>query len=78
MGKSITFKVGKPNPADAWVDQSAPPPEPDVWRVPGAAMKRFTIDVPLALHSRIKVECARRGSKMADTLRELLEREFPA
>lgn len=82
MGKSVTFKVGKPNPnpADAWVgvDQSAPSPAPDVWRVPGAAMKRFTIDVPLALHSRIKVECARRGSKMADTLRELLEREFPA
>ncbi len=40
-------------------------------------MKRFTIDVPLDLHSRIKVACAGRGLKMADVLRELLEREFP-
>ena len=29
------------------------------------------------LHSRIKIECAERGLKMADVLRELLEREFP-
>jgi hypothetical protein len=41
------------------------------------AMKRFTIDVPLTLHTRIKTECARRGLKMADELRKLLEREFP-
>jgi len=41
------------------------------------ATKRFTIDVPIDLHSRIKVGCARRGLKMADVLRELLEREFP-
>jgi hypothetical protein len=40
-------------------------------------MKRFTIDVPLALHTRIKTECARRGVKMADVLREMLKREFP-
>ena len=41
-------------------------------------MKRFTIDVPLALHRRVKTACAQRGLKMADVLRELLEREFPA
>jgi len=41
------------------------------------AMKRFTIDVPIALHTRIKTECARRGVKMADVLREMLEKEFP-
>ena len=39
-------------------------------------MKRFTIDVPIELHTRIKVACAGRGQKMADMLRELLEREF--
>lgn len=85
MGKSVTFKVNKPTLsdatlADAWVtaEQTAPSPAPDVkdGRVSGEAMKRFTIDVPLALHSRIKVECARRGLKMADVLRALLEREF--
>jgi hypothetical protein len=40
-------------------------------------MKRFTIDVPVELHTRVKIACAQRGAKMADTLRELLEREFP-
>jgi predicted DNA binding CopG/RHH family protein len=40
-------------------------------------MKRFTLDVPLELHTRIKTQCAARGVKMADILREVLEREFP-
>jgi len=29
------------------------------------------------LHTRIKVECARRRAKMTDVVRELLEQEFP-
>jgi len=40
-------------------------------------MKRFTIDVPVELHRRVKTACAQRGTKMAEVLRELLEREFP-
>lgn len=40
------------------------------------AMKRLTIDVPMSLHARIKSQCALRGVKMADELRELLERHF--
>jgi hypothetical protein len=46
-------------------------------QAPAEATKRFTIDVSEALHKRIKAQCAMRGSKMADVLRELLEREFP-
>ncbi len=41
-------------------------------------MKRFTIDVPVELHSRIKIACAQRGKVMADEIRRLLEAEFPA
>lgn len=41
-------------------------------------MKRLTIDVPQDLHARIKVSCALKGMKMADKIRELLEREFEA
>lgn len=41
-------------------------------------MKRFTIDVPLDLHTRVKIACAQRGQNMADELRKILEREFPA
>jgi len=40
-------------------------------------MRRFTIDVSDELHKRIKAQCALRGVKMADALREILEREFP-
>jgi ParG len=66
--------------AENWVHGSrdrnetsaAPRPETS----PGP-MKRFTIDVSLELHKRIKTQCAMRGAKMADVLREILEREFP-
>ena len=40
------------------------------------AMKRLTIDVPASLHARIKSQCALRGAKMADEVRELLEKHF--
>jgi hypothetical protein len=41
-----------------------------------AEMKRLTIDVPVNLHTAIKVECARKGTKMADAIRDILEKEF--
>jgi hypothetical protein len=40
------------------------------------AMKRLTIDVPASLHARIKSQCALPGRKMADEVRELLEKHF--
>ena len=43
----------------------------------GERLKRLTIDVPLSLHSRIKAQCAVRGTKMADEIRALLEERFP-
>jgi hypothetical protein len=52
--------------ADDWVNnRSAPEP-----------MKRLTIDVPESLHRRIKMACAEKGVRMADDLRELLERTY--
>ena len=53
---------------------------PDEWindKNAGQPMKRLTIDVPLGLHKRIKSQCAEKGTKMADAVRELLERQFP-
>ena len=40
-------------------------------------LKRFTIDVSESLHARVKSQCALRKKKMADVIREFLEREFP-
>ena len=49
-------------------EMAAPPAEP---------MKRFTIDVPVCLHRRIKAVCAQRGLNTSSVLRDFLEREFP-
>lgn len=76
MSKTITFKPKPPASAEAWVRGAKPT---DREAPPGAkpATMRFTIDVPVELHRRVKAECAQRGVKMADVVRELLEREFP-
>lgn len=42
------------------------------------ATKRFTIDVPVSLHKRVKSQCALQNLVMADVVRELLEQRFPA
>lgn len=81
MNKTISFKkpqqrVEASNAADSWVGGSTPESVVKAKR-PVVPMKRFTIDVPLDLHSRVKVGCAAKGKKMAEVLREMLEREFP-
>jgi hypothetical protein len=57
--------------ADAWVQSR------QLESGNGEAMKRLTVDVPSSLHTRIKSQCALRGVKMADEIRELLEKHFP-
>jgi hypothetical protein len=55
--------------ADAWVENrsAADAPEP---------MKRLTIDIPDSLHRGIKAQCAMRGTKIADEVRELLLNKY--
>ena len=76
MSKKIAF-AGKPTTkplnADQWVE-SRKVEEPTT---KAGEMKRLTFDIPDALHRRIKSQCAVKGVKMADELRELLERHFP-
>jgi hypothetical protein len=38
--------------------------------------KRLTIDIPSYLHRSIKSQCALRGTKIADELRELLAEKY--
>ena len=75
MSKKVTFG-GKP---------SAKSVTPDDWvesrkteAVKTEEMKRLTFDIPDSLHRRIKSQCAVKGVKMADELRGLLEKYFPA
>jgi hypothetical protein len=90
--KTITFNKPRmvemdTSSVDRWVGEPAVvSPVPDsmpldpvpIDPVKPVEMKRFTIDVEVGLHTRIKSQCALRGKKMADLIRELLEREFPA
>ena len=64
--------TSKPAPvsADAWVEsRTGTADEPE-------KMKRLTIDVPESLHRAIKAQCAMRGSKIADEVRELLIQKY--
>ncbi len=58
-----------PAAADAWVESRAHSDEPE-------PMKRLTIDVPESLHRSIKAQCAMRGTKIADEVRELLLQKY--
>lgn len=63
--------TNKPAPAaaDAWVASRGEGGEP-------ALMKRLTIDVSENLHRAIKAQCAMRGTKIADEVRELLLQKY--
>lgn len=60
---------------------SAQPATPDQWVKDRAAQdkeptKRLTIDIPESLHRAIKSQCAARGAKIADEVRELLLQKY--
>jgi hypothetical protein len=78
-GKKAAF-AAKPsaNPTttanpDAWVEyrQMVEEHAPSV-----DSMKRLTIDIPVCMHQRLKSDCALRGVKMADEIREMLEKRY--
>ena len=68
IGAKPTNKPTGPT-ADAWVESrvAVDAPEP---------MKRLTIDVTESLHRAIKAQCAMRGTKIADEVRELLLQKY--
>lgn len=68
-GKPSAKKATDETAVDAWVGSrhQDPPKEP---------MKRLTIDIPAELHAKLKADCAMRGRKMADEIRELLVEKY--
>lgn len=68
--------ASRPRDAENWVKASEAPAQ----RLHDASTftARLTIDVTPALRGRIKVAAFRRGVTVADMLRDLLAREFPA
>ena len=68
IGAKPTNKPPGPT-ADAWVERRAAVDAPE-------PMKRLTIDVTESLHRAIKAQCAMRGTKIADEVRELLLQKY--
>jgi hypothetical protein len=68
--------ASRPRDAESWIKA----PETHTPRADGAPVftARLTIDVTPTLRGRIKVAAFRRSITVADMLRELLAREFPA
>ena len=72
-GKKVSIGAkpsNKPAPAaaDAWVDNRQSD-EPEI-------VKRLTIDIPESLHRKIKAQCAMRGTKIVEEVRELLLQKY--
>jgi hypothetical protein len=68
--------ASRPGDAESWIRASdaRPPLKDDA----AAFTARLTIDITPTLRGRIKVAAFQRGVTVADMLRELLAREFPA
>ena len=67
--------AARPGDPDSWVRA----PELSSGRTPNAEFTaRLTIDVTPALRGRIKIAAFQHGLTVADMLRALLDREFPA
>ena len=70
IGTKPTSKPAVVN-ADQWVENRAAGQDEEV-----ESMKRLTIDIPASLHRTIKSQCAMRGTKIADEVRELLLQKY--
>ena len=65
MRKKISIKSpkAKPETADSWVDTRE-------------KKKRFTIDIPVPLHTKLKIAAAKRGETMAEMTCAFLEEKL--
>jgi hypothetical protein len=68
--------VARPGDPDAWV--RAPEPSATSSCAGDVFTARLTIDVTPELRARIKITAFQRGQTVADMLRDLFAREFPA
>jgi hypothetical protein len=68
--------ASRPGDVESWI-KAPDAPSPRATDIAGFTA-RLTIDITPALRGRIKVAAFRRGITVADMLRDLLAREFPA
>lgn len=61
--------------------EKSQPLNPDTWvnsRSKKEELKRFTVDIPKSLHTRMKTACASKGVNMRDEVLKVLEKHFSA
>lgn len=63
--------------ADDWVNQDGKAEDKVAQPKDKEPTRRMTFDLPVSLHTRMKVTCAKRGVEMATVLREMIEKGFP-
>ena len=66
-------KKAAPANADEWVTKQS---ASEAGEAPTGKMKRLTIDIPEELHKIVKTQCAMRGTKIADEVRNLLIQKY--
>lgn len=71
-----------PQAAKSWGDRPSkkkPAAPADLDRfLGGEKTKRLNVDIPEALHRRLKAGCAIEGREIKDVMAELIEARFPA
>jgi hypothetical protein len=76
MSTKPTSKTNAPTfDADAWV--SGAKLDANGQAADKESTARFTIDIPVSLHARIKSECALNRVKMREVVLGMLEEKFP-
>jgi macrodomain Ter protein organizer (MatP/YcbG family) len=65
MNKKVTFKNPKPVPEN-----------PDTWVNTREDNKRLTIDVPVSLHTKLKILSAKVQKTMSEIIKELLDEKL--
>ena len=68
--------ASRPSDAESWI-KTSDAPSPRATEIAGFTA-RLTIDITPELRGRIKIVAFQRGVTVADMLRDLLAREFPA
>jgi hypothetical protein len=78
LGIKPKHEVANRPDIDKWVEGAPTAPEAETpAEVPTIdKFKRLTIDIPDSLHRKLKASCAERGIRMADLLRDLIEKNL--
>lgn len=68
MSKKVTIK----NPKVQKIDEI----NVDDWVNTREGYKRFTLDLPISLHARLKIVSAKKGNSMGEIVKDLLEKNL--